>query len=197
MTKFEALQSIFEVEDIKNKLISYAKAINYDTLLEILSKHSYSLTEVHSNSNMTTKMIKVIWPDKPLNNSKLCNYLFAKYALKYCPHCREVLELYEFSKNSARTTGLNSHCRKCELETRKDYQREYRAGMRAKKLDRTPSWANLDKIKEIFKNCPKGYHIDHIIPLQGKLVSGLHVENNLQYLTGEENLKKQNKYTIE
>ena len=197
MTKLEALQSIFEVEGVEEKIALYAKSINYTTLLAVLSKHAYSLTELHSNSNATTKMIKVIWPDKPMNSSKLCNYLFAKYELKYCPHCREVLELYEFSKNSARATGLNSHCRKCELLTRKEYQREYRAGMRAKKLDRTPSWADLAKIKEIFNKCPEGYHVDHIIPLQGKLVSGLRVENNLQYLTAEENLKKQNKYTIE
>jgi 5-methylcytosine-specific restriction endonuclease McrA len=52
----------------------------------------------------------------------------------------------------------------------------------------------LDKIREIYLNCPKGHHVDHIIPLQGKLVSGLHVENNLQYLTSTENHIKNNKF---
>ena len=63
---------------------------------------------------------------------------------------------------------------------------------RADKIRATPSWANLEKIKEIYKNCPKGYHVDHIIPLRSEYVCGLHVENNLQYLTATENLQKSN-----
>lgn len=64
----------------------------------------------------------------------------------------------------------------------------------AAKLKRIPKWANLLKIKEIYNNCPKGYHVDHIIPLQGVNVSGLHVEENLQYLTANENIRKSNKF---
>lgn len=64
----------------------------------------------------------------------------------------------------------------------------------AAKLQRTVSWANLSKIKDIYSKCPTGYHVDHIIPLQGELVSGLHVENNLQYLTASENMIKGNKF---
>ena len=67
------------------------------------------------------------------------------------------------------------------------------AKRRASKLKATPKFANLNKIKEIYKNCPKGYHVDHIIPLHGKNVCGLHVEWNLQYLTPSENLSKYNK----
>ena len=57
-----------------------------------------------------------------------------------------------------------------------------------------PIWANLKKIMEIYVNRPEGYHVDHIIPLRGKTVSGLHVESNLQYLPALENMKKHNKF---
>ena len=64
---------------------------------------------------------------------------------------------------------------------------------RALKFNAIPKWSNLKKIKEIYKNCPKGYHVDHIVPLKGVNVCGLHVENNLQYLTAQENISKGNK----
>lgn len=65
---------------------------------------------------------------------------------------------------------------------------------RAAKLKRTPFWVNLNKIKEIYLNCPIGYAVDHIVPLQGKNVSGLHVSWNLQYLTPTDNSIKKNKF---
>jgi len=55
------------------------------------------------------------------------------------------------------------------------------------------AWTDWDKITEIYMNCPVGMEVDHIIPLQGKLVSGLHVSWNLQYLTPKENRVKSNK----
>lgn len=69
-------------------------------------------------------------------------------------------------------------------------KRAQSAKRRCAKLKRTPKWANLKEIKNIYDNCPKGMVVDHIIPLQGKLVSGFHVEYNLQYLTPKENSEK-------
>jgi hypothetical protein len=74
---------------------------------------------------------------------------------------------------------------------------------KAAKLQRTPSWASFQKIEEVYleaytKTQETGikYVVDHIIPLQGKYVSGLHVENNLQVITHIANCKKYNRYTI-
>lgn len=60
-----------------------------------------------------------------------------------------------------------------------------------------PKWADRAKIREIYVNRPDGCHVDHIIPLRGKKVSGLHVENNLQYLPIAENMRKHNTYHID
>lgn len=64
------------------------------------------------------------------------------------------------------------------------------------KLQRTPSWANKEAIEFFYKYRPHGCHVDHVIPLQGKLVSGLHVETNLQWLPAKANLSKGNKFDM-
>jgi hypothetical protein len=96
-------------------------------------------------------------------------------------------------KNSDR---LKIHQAKLRKENPGRYA-AYTMKRKAAKLQRTPKWANLKTIQEFYENCPKGMTVDHIIPLQGVNVSGLHVENNLQYLTPIENSKKSNKYTID
>ena len=71
----------------------------------------------------------------------------------------------------------------------------------AAKLQRTPPWADLDAISAVYAECAYlnelefelKYHVDHIIPLQGETVSGLHVAENLQIIPAEENLRKHNK----
>lgn len=73
----------------------------------------------------------------------------------------------------------------------------------AAQLNRTPSWADIEAIRAIYrkardltKSTGIEHHVDHIIPLQGRLVSGLHVENNLQILTGHENCRKNNRFEV-
>jgi hypothetical protein len=67
---------------------------------------------------------------------------------------------------------------------------------KAYKVNATPKWLTKDQrkqIQSIYVNCPKGYHVDHIIPIRGREVRGLHVPWNLQYLPALENIQKQNK----
>lgn len=73
---------------------------------------------------------------------------------------------------------------------------------KASKLKRTPQWLNnghLFEIECIYKYCSSlrmiglKYEVDHIVPLQGKTVSGLHVPWNLQVILGKENASKGNR----
>lgn len=69
----------------------------------------------------------------------------------------------------------------------------YGAKRRAAMRQRTPSWACMERIKDIYRNCPEGFHVDHIVPLRGKTVCGFHSQDNLQYLTAAENQRKFNR----
>lgn len=78
---------------------------------------------------------------------------------------------------------------------------QYNSTSRAKKLSATPSWANLERIREIYKEAKrqelltgKKCHVDHIVPLNSPIVCGLHVENNLQILFASDNLRKGNRH---
>ncbi|MBA4707528.1 hypothetical protein [Aquitalea aquatica] len=75
-------------------------------------------------------------------------------------------------------------------EKYREEKRAYSEKRRKATIIATPAWANIESIKQIYQNCPSGFHVDHIIPLLGKTVCGLHVESNLQYLPAKENLIK-------
>ena len=75
---------------------------------------------------------------------------------------------------------------------------------RASKVGVVPTWANTEAMREIYaeahdlrKSTNINYHVDHIVPLQGEKICGLHVENNLQILTASENISKGNKFEEE
>ena len=79
-----------------------------------------------------------------------------------------------------------------------------RATFRKKLLNKLqrPSWYNSKLVNKIYNECHKlnkiagfiKYHVDHIVPLQGKNVSGLHVQGNLEIILASANLSKSNKF---
>lgn len=85
--------------------------------------------------------------------------------------------------------------------------REKAATRRAATKQRLPAWfgeldelvlkeaAHLGRLREEATGIP--WHVDHIIPLRGKTVSGLHTWNNLQVITATENVRKRNRFDPE
>lgn len=62
----------------------------------------------------------------------------------------------------------------------------------SRQRDATPPWVSRKALRSIYKNCPQGFHVDHIHPLKHPLLCGLHVPWNLQYLPAVDNLRKRN-----
>lgn len=72
------------------------------------------------------------------------------------------------------------------------------------KLKRTPTWLSNEEKQRIecyyqlaamyTKYGNEKWHVDHIVPLQGKTVSGLHVPWNLRVIPAVENIRKGNKF---
>jgi hypothetical protein len=78
-----------------------------------------------------------------------------------------------------------------------------KAKYRAVKLQATPAWLNKAHWFEIgcvylyrdaLKRTGLNYEVDHIVPLRGKNVSGLHIPENLQVILATENRLKNNRY---
>lgn len=71
----------------------------------------------------------------------------------------------------------------------------------ARKSQAYPLWADDDLILMFYAEAQRlgketgiEHHVDHIVPLDGKRVCGLHVHNNLQVITGSMNSIKSNRY---
>lgn len=115
--------------------------------------------------------------------------LLAVIKHKYCNSCSVIKPFSGFHTNKNISDCVESECASC-----KNFRNTIDKVHIAK---RTPAWSELLEIASFYDNCPSNYHVDHIIPLRGTNVSGLHVLSNLQYLTAKENMSKGNKYIQE
>ena len=143
-----------------------------------------------------------------------CN---AEHKQRTKAHRAEVWATYR-ERNHEQLKGKWKAHRDANKDSRREYHKEwcktnpskyteYNAKRRAAKLQRTPSWlTELDEFllsetyqhsQDLTKATGIQHHVDHIIPLQGELVSGLHIPSNLQVITEHENCSKSNTFTLE
>ncbi len=139
-----------------------------------------------------------------LNKGKLRNKTkeFLKYQrewrLKNIEKCNERARI---SQSKARQDPVKrQRLNEAHKKWRKEYPERARASQQLcdqrRRMKKYLSNAILtteekNKIKEFYIKCPKGYHVDHIIPISK---GGEHMLSNLQYLTASDNLQKRAKW---
>lgn len=131
------------------------------------------------------------------------------YKPKTKEHCRQY-----YSDNVTQLRQYKSEYYLKNLDREKAIRRQYdvrnraaktarEAKRRAAELQATPRWLTEHHFKQILtkyqlsdsltQNTGIRHHVDHIVPLQGKIAKGLHVPWNLQVIPWVDNLKKGNK----
>lgn len=191
---YKELEVIFDKYNFK--IPRNTKGIDKEKLLIFISKNlPIRRGALGYSSSGWSAFQKKVFPTKN-NTQKLLLWLLSLEQKSYCPNCEKVKNITHFWKNKNRTSGINGYCSDC-LSTYEHLYQARHAKKRAQKLKAMPSWASVSEIHSFYNNCPKGYHVDHIIPLQGKYVCGLHILNNLQYLPAYKNLIKNNYHESE
>lgn len=137
---------------------------------------------------------------------------------RYRSHCKsccskENVKRAQIKRGSVRKPAMSAEQRKensrlaCKkynaTSKRKAKQAFYEANRRAKKIMATPAWlskyqlegirVNYEVAKSLTTSTGVEFEVDHIIPLKGKHVCGLHVPWNLQVMVKEANNKKSNR----
>ena len=120
------------------------------------------------------------------------------------PEARKKIQVRYYEKNKEKITEAH----KKRMERDGDRLRSMMSASvrkrQAAKIKRTPPWlsdedAERMKVKYaearwMTRRTGFPHHVDHIVPLQGKTVSGLHVPWNLRVIPGRENSKKHNSF---
>lgn len=160
----------------------------------------------HCNHCNTTKSKSDFYSNKNKKDGLHCFCKTCSRSLKneWAKENKDKVKSYDTQWQVANKDKKAIHYKTWQQNNKPDVN-TYNSYRRAAKLKATPSWANEERIKyfytlaKFFTDLSGGYvkhHVDHIVPLRGKNVCGLHVENNLQVLMTQDNLKKRNLHEI-
>ena len=104
------------------------------------------------------------------------------------------LRVYERLRRSAASVGAADDLPPLTPDQQAIADSRYRRMILAPWADSRAVRAIYAKARRITRETGVPHHVDHVIPLQGEYVSGLHVETNLRIVEGAENLRKGNRY---
>lgn len=145
-----------------------------------------------------------------------CNETFGKARLRgsvnVCPRCLNLRRLERWAiANPGRKRELNSKWsaanREKDRASKSAWQKrnpgKEAAKTRRRQCDqssRTPPWADQGAIEAFYVMAQRArectgirFEVDHVIPLRGRGVSGLHVPHNLRVISRQENMMKGNR----
>lgn len=137
--------------------------------------------------------------------------------MKFCTKCGVDKPQAEFNKNKRMKDGLQCQCKACHKDSKTAWQQknkhkaatyvaswskrhpdksfEKRTKRRACEKQAIPLWFETDRVSELYNKAEQfGFQVDHIVPIKGKTVCGLHCWANLQLLSPEINASKGNRH---
>lgn len=158
------------------------------------------VAEYRKNNPEKTKAAVLAWYAKPENKAKRRDYFKTYSKTEPFKKAQRVHKAKPASRIKRQERSALWRLKNPTANRTKT--RRYKQSIRL----RTPGWLGPEDswlIEEIYelaalrsKLTGVAHHVDHIIPLKGRLVSGLHVPTNLQVIPASDNVKKGTKYLI-
>lgn len=163
--------------------------------------------EYEKNNIEKVRAAKKKWRDE---NKEHQRALVAKWASENVEHIRFMArQKYATDPEAASKVRKEKYAK--DPEKYREYARQWRKDNKSKnaelsrryaavKLQAMPKWADVREIVKYYelarqrtKETGIQWHVDHIVPLKGKLVCGLHNQFNLQVIPANDNIRKGNK----
>lgn len=149
--------------------------------------------DIISRKDAKEQGLRFYFTGKPCKNGHLTKRLVRKCV---CVLCKKEERKSWKKRNPEKRSEERSKWKKNNL----DKMNSYNAKRKAAKIQRTPTWVNYEdvamwyEVATVLSRSGVNFDVDHVVPLQGDTVSGLHVQNNVQVLPAYLNRSKNNKW---
>ncbi len=195
---------------IESNIVFFPKrsdAIKLNDFLDALSQFEVKPHEFLNRNSIAFGVLckKIFKFENKQKSTSYRSYLLYMFKHKQCNRCNLIWPHENFFQDRARWDKLTYFCKICDRK----YQLENYAQISSNKAKykmslypNTPKWLSETekeqirnlyiKARQLEKETGIEHDVDHIIPLKGKYVSGLHVFENLRIIPHKENNSKSN-----